>query len=131
MAKRTGKDLAFLISSTALRVQRNWSVEDTDEDVVTTAAGDPVVDRDSLRGDHTVEASGLLEIASPYLIPNTVRGTKTAWAAKIQSADANGIVSGTSKVKRFRISAAYDGVVETAITLEAAAVDLSWDLTPL
>jgi hypothetical protein len=129
MAKRTGKDLAFLIGGTAIKVARGWSVEDNDVDVETTAAGDATVDRDSLRGDYTVEWDALLEIAAPYVIPSAVRGTKAAWSAKIISGDTNPIASSTGKVKRFRVEAQYDGAVKTSGSIEAAGVALSWVLT--
>lgn len=130
MAKRTGKDLAFTIGGTAIAVARGWSVEDNDVDVETTAAGDATVDRDSLRGDYTVEWDALLEIATPYVLPTTVRGTKVAWAAKIISSDANGLAASTGKVKRFRVEAQYDGAVKTSGTIEAAGTAITYDLTP-
>jgi hypothetical protein len=130
MAKRTGKDLAFLIGATAVLAARGWSVEDNDTDVETTAATDGTVDRDSLRGDYTVEWDTLLVIGTPYVLPTTVRGTKTAWSAKIQAGDTNGLISSTGKVKRFRVEAQYDGAVKVSGSIEAAGTALSFNLSP-
>ena len=131
MAKRTGKDLAFLIASTAIAVAREWSLEDEDINVDSTVAGEAIVDRDSLRGDYTVEFMALLEIASPYVIPNTIRGTKVAWAGKILASDAaGGLVSSTGLCTRFRVRVPYDNVVEVSGTIRAAGTALTWDLTP-
>jgi hypothetical protein len=130
MAKRTGKDLAFLIATTAVKCARGWSVEDQDESVDTTCAGDGTVDSDSLRGNYTVEAETLLEIAAPYVIPNAVRGTKVAWGAKIIAGDTNSLVTSTGRVDRFRIEAAYNEAVKAAITIKAAGTALSWNLSP-
>lgn len=129
MAKRTGKDLAFTLGGVVLKVARGWSVEDNDVDVETTAAGDATVDRDSLRGDYTVEWDALLEIASPYVIPSALRGTKAVWAARVVAGDTNPIANSTGKVKRFRVEAQYDGAVKTSGTIEAAGTALTWTLT--
>lgn len=130
MAKRTGKDLAFVLAGTAVAVMRGWTYEENDVDVDSTAAGDTYMDRDSLRGDFTVEFNSLLEIASPYVAPTTLRGTKTAFSCEIIAADANGIVSGTAKFSRLRIEAAYDGLVQISGTMVAAGTAPQFDLTP-
>lgn len=130
MAKRTGADLAFTIATVAVSASRSWSVEDQDVAADTTAAGDPMMDSESLRGDYTVEYEALLTVASPYILSGAVRGTKVAWAAKIVAADLNGIVSSTGRVDRFRIAAAYDGVVTIQGTIRAAGTALTYDPSP-
>lgn len=130
MAKLTGADLAFTIATVAVAAMRTWSVEDQDVSVDTTAAGDAVVDTESLRGDYTVEFEALLEIASPYVLAGAVRGTKVAWAAKVVAAHTTGIVSATGRVDRFRIAAAYDGVVALSGTIRASATPLTYDDSP-
>jgi predicted secreted protein len=130
MAKRTGKDLNFLLGGTAIAVARGWTYEENDVDVDTTAAGDAWMDRESLRGDFTVDWNALLEVASPYVLPTTVRGTKTTFSCELIGADVNGIVAGTAKVNRFRIEAAYDGAVQTSGTLNCAGTAPTFDLSP-
>lgn len=131
MAKLTGKDLAFLIGGTAVAVARNWSLEDNSVNVESTAAGDDTVDRDHLRNDHTAEFDALLEIASPYVLTGqSVIGTKVAWVGKVVDSHTNGIVSSTSLMTRYRIEAAYDGMIQVSGTLQAAGVPLTWDTSP-
>jgi len=130
MAKRTGKDLAFTIGGTAVALMREWSLDDDDVNVESTAAGDDTVDRDSLRGDYTVQFKGLLEIAAPYVIPSGVRGTKVAWVGKIIDSDTNGIASSTGLVTKFSIKAPYDNVVEISGEIKAAGTAVSYDLSP-
>ena len=130
MAKRTGADLALTIATVAIAAMRSWSLEDQDVNVDTTAAGDAMVDRESTRGDYTLEWESLLAIATPYVLTGNVRGTKVAWAAKVVAADLNGIVASTGLVDRFRIAAAYDGVVSIQGTIRASATPLTYDTSP-
>jgi hypothetical protein len=131
MAKRTGGNIAFLIATVAVAALRGWSVEDIDVDVDVTAAGDSVMDRESLRGDYTVEGNSLLEVASPYVLPANVRGQKVAWSAEVLASDANGIVSSTGKVGRFRIEGSYDNAIQVSWTINAAGTPLTYDTSPL
>lgn len=135
MAKKTGKDLAFMVgatpaTTTALAVQRGWNYEQTVTEIDATAAGDLVIDREPLRYDYTVEFNGLLEIASPYVLPIAIFATKAAWAAQLDAADDNGIVSGVGLFNRFRIEAVYDGVVAVSGAFVAAGTQSTWDLSP-
>lgn len=130
MAKRNGKDGAMTLGGTAIACLREWSYEETDEDVVSTCMGDDWVDRDSLRGDFTVEFTSILEIASPYVFPSTLRGTKSAFVLKVVDTDTNGLITGNGKVKRLRIVQAYDEVVLISGTIECAGTGVTWDLSP-
>jgi hypothetical protein len=129
MAKLTGKDLAFTLAGVAISVPRGWSYEETDVDVDSTAAGDAWMDRDSLRGDFTVEVNALVQIATPYVLPTAIRGTKVAFTGKTVSSHTNNIISGTAKVGRFRIEGAYDGLFQIAVTLNAAGTAPTITLT--
>jgi len=132
MPKRTGKDLNVIIGAVAISVPTGWSLEDADVNVETTAAGDAVVDRASLRGDFTMEWNARVEIASPYILPVTVRGTLVAFVCEVVLADAGatGLVGGTGLCTMFRIEAAYDQPMATSGRIQAAGTALTYDLTP-
>lgn len=130
MAKRTGKDLNVLIGGSSLSVPTGWSYEETDSNVETTAAGDAWVDRASLRGDFTVEWNARVEVASPYVLPTTVRGTLVAFSCEVIASDANGIVSGTGLCTMFRLEAAFDQPMATSGRIQAAGTAPAFDLTP-
>jgi hypothetical protein len=130
MAKRTGKDLAVLIGGTALKVPTGWTFEDSDVNTQTTAAGDSYEDRDTLRGDYTVEWTARVEVAVPYVLPTTIRGTIVTWALEIDAADTAGIVSGTGLCTMFRLEASFDGPMATSGRIQAKATAPTYDLTP-
>jgi hypothetical protein len=132
VAKRTGKDLNILIDGTAISVSTGWSVEDQDVNVETTAAGDAVVDRESLRGDFTMEWNARVEAVSPYVLPYTVRGTRVAFVCEVIAADAGatGLVGGTGLCTMFRIESAFDQPMGTSGRIQAAGTALTYDMTP-
>jgi hypothetical protein len=130
MAKRTSGNLAILIGAVVIPVGRGWTVEETSVNVDVTAAGDTVMDRENLRKDFTVDWRALLEVASPYVLPADVVGTKVAFSCEIIAADANGIKSGTALVDSFRIEATYDGAVELSGRLIAGGTALATDTSP-
>lgn len=120
----------MVIGGVAVAVGRGWTYTEEDVDVDSTAAGDAWMDSDSLRGRFTVDWRALLEIASPYVLPGNVRGTKATFACHVVAADSNGIVSGTGKVNRFQIEAAYDGMVEVSGSIGSAGTAPAIDTTP-
>jgi hypothetical protein len=130
MAKRTGKDLNILVAAVAISVPTGWTYENTDSTTETTAAGDPYVDRDSLRGDYTVEWAARVEIAAPYVLPTTVRGTTVAWSLEVIAADANGIVAGSGLCTMFRLEASFDGPMATSGRIQGKAAAPTYDLEP-
>lgn len=130
MAKRATGSLAILIGATVVPVSRGWTVEQTSQNVDVTAAGDAVMDRESLRYDFVIDWRALVEVASPYVFPGDVVGTKVAFAAELVSSDVNGIKSGTALVDSFRIEAVYDGAAEISGRLIAGGTALATDLSP-
>lgn len=132
MADRlSGGDIGIMVASNALGEVLSWESEERDVDTPSTAAGDPTVDNTHLRTDFVIKGECLLAIASPYVVPTGLVGTKVAVKLKVVSADVNGFVSCSSaKVNRFVIGGAVDGMIKYSFELGAARVPLAYDLTP-
>jgi hypothetical protein len=132
MAKQTGGNLNFIMGATVVAAMRGWTYEETDVDTDSTAAGDTWMDRDSLRGDYTVEADLILtHTAGTYHAPwNGLRGTKAAWSAELQPADTNGLISGVGKYNRVRVHGTHDGMFLVNVLIGAAGTGPTVDLTP-
>jgi hypothetical protein len=130
MAKRGTGNLAILIGGTVVPVGRGWTYEETSVNWDSTASGDGVMDRESLRKDFTVDYRALIEVANPYVLPGDVVGTKVAFACELISTDTNGIKSGTALVDSFRIEATYDGGAEISGRLIAAGTAPATDTSP-
>jgi hypothetical protein len=136
MADVDGGTLSFSIGGVLVPRVRRWSFEQTDVDVDSTAGGDTVMKRNSLRTDYTVEYEALLFVASPYVLPGgtaastTLVGTEVAWVARVIGAHTNGIAISTGKIGRFRIEASYDGMVAISGTIGGNGVAVTYDTTP-
>lgn len=136
MADVDGGTLSLSIATVLIPRVRRWSFEQTDVDVDSTAGGDTVMKRNSLRTDYTLEYEALLEVASPYVLPGgtgastTLVGTSVAWAARVIGSHTNGIAVSTGKIGRFRIEAAYDGMVAISGTINANGTAVTYDTTP-
>lgn len=130
MAKQATGNLAFLLGGVVVPVGRGWSYEETSVNWDSTAAGDGVNDRESLRKDFTVDYRALLEVAAPFVIPGDVVGTKVAFSCEVNASHANGLKSGTALVDSLRIEAAYDGGIEISGRLIAGGTAPATDLSP-
>jgi len=134
MARQTGGDIAFLIgippaAPVVIAAARGWTVEDLDEDVNSTAAGDGAIGREHLRSDWSAEGTSLLEVLATYVLP-PLPGSTVQFAAKLEIAHLNGFVGGTGKMKRLTISAQYNEMVEISWRIECNTTKLTYDMTP-
>ena len=128
--RRTGANMAFLINGTAVLLVREGEYEEEAIIIDSTAAGDPVEDGEPVRTRFNVRGRGLVQVASPYVIPNTIVGTKSAFALKPLSTDVIGIVSGQALWRRFRLAMAYDQMMTVEFEGQSAGQIATWDLSP-
>ncbi len=118
MARRTGATMVLSLGGTAIPVLRTAAFDHTDEEVDSTAAGDTAVAMTSLgRGKVGLDWGALLDVATTYVVPGNVVGTEVAYVLKTYSGETAGIATGTLKVNRFHIDAAYNDVVALSGTL--------------
>jgi hypothetical protein len=118
MARRTGATLALSLGGTAIPAMRTLAFDATDEEVDTTAAGDTAPAMTSLgRTRVGIDWGALLEVAATYVIPGNAVGTEVAYVMKTYAGETAGIATGTLKVNRFHIDAAYNDVVALSGTL--------------
>lgn len=130
MARLSGKDGAVLIAAVLVAALRRWEYEETDVSVDSTAAGDDWDSEVSLRGTFEFNFEALLEIATPFVFPNTIRGTAVAFVGKVDDAHTNGLISGTGRCSRLRVTSPYDGMIMIAGTLRSHGTAPVWDMSP-
>jgi hypothetical protein len=134
MARRTGATLALSLGGTAVPAMRTVGFDQTDEEVDGTAAGDTAPAMHSLGRTRTsLEWTALLNVEATYVIPGRVVGTEVTYAFKTYAGETSGITSGTLKVNRFHIDAAYNDIVALSGTLGdgssgVAATSAAYDL---
>lgn len=134
MARRTGATLALSLGGTAIPAMRTVAFDQTDEEVDSTAVGDTAPAMTSLGRTRTgLDWSALLNVEATYVIPGNAVGSEVAYVFKTYAGETAGIVSGTLKVNRFHIDAAYNDVVALSGTLGpgssgVAATNATYDL---
>ena len=135
MARLTGKDLAFTLGGTSIGAARNWELTDEMVSADATVAGDAVNSVEKLRTNWNVRFSGLLTVATPYVIPSisgasSLVGTSMAFVAKVVTADTNGLATGTGLLNSINIRAAHEDMVEISGEVIANGAALTYDLSP-
>lgn len=136
MADLDGGTLSLSIGGTLIPRVRRWSFEQTNVDVDSTAGGDTVMKRNSLRTDYTVEYEALMESAAPIVLPGgtgastTLVGSSAAWVARVVGAHTNGIAISTGLIGRFRIEASFDGMIAVSGTIVGNGTAVTYDTTP-
>jgi hypothetical protein len=130
MPRKTGGKIGILLAAQAIAAVRDWDYTEDDVDVDTTAAGDDWEDAESLRGKLVINGTALLQTASPYVIPTSLRGTKFACALKVENGDANGLLTVTAKMSQIKVRARYTDAIEISFQLKTAGAAPVWDLTP-
>jgi hypothetical protein len=109
---------------------RSWDVSYEMGTVDATAAGDAVERVEPLRKKWTARFQALIAVANPYVFPSTMIGVACVFAAKVKSADTNGLVAGTGLGTRLDFKLTHDGMVEVSGEVTQNGADLTIDTSP-